>query len=437
MRVHHFRSAAVVVLALALASRGQQASDPAIVLQQTRERVLADLSRLPRYTCIQAITRNYFSGPAHLRGAACTDLMAAHDARKHALTIEAWDRLRLEVAIIEGGNEFSWVGARRFEAGALEKLAGGGPLGSGDFGFFLAGIFRQANMSFQGTELANGRQLLNYLYNMPMGKTQYHIKTDEGWVLTAYKGTLQLDPDAKDVVSLSVRTTELPPGSNACQAISEVEYGRTLIHDRMILIPVETRLRTIYRTGGESLSLTKYAGCREYASQSRVLAEAPKGSAGTGAALPQSPPGPRLATRIITPIDSDTAWAGDPIEAILRSPMRDKKQGVLAPVGARLHGRLVRVERRYGERGGFQIGMEFESIEINGQAVPLRAAPYTIQNPTVRLDYRSWTRDHPRADPGAFTFPGDHFRFKHFDSEWITIAPASQENGTDSGSGHR
>jgi hypothetical protein len=59
------------------------------------------------------------------------------------------------------------------------------------------------------------------------------------------------------------------------------------------------------------------------------------------------------------------------VEAVLRSPIRDKNNAELAPAGARLHARLVGMEQHSGFY--FRISLQFESIELKGVAVPLRA----------------------------------------------------------------
>ena len=430
MRIHHLTVAAIVAVVPALAGACQQALDPAAALQQTRDRLLADLTRLPRYTCVQAITRRYFGAPIHLRQPRCSELIAAHDSRNHELSTQAWDRLRLEVAIVENDIVYSWVGAPQFEKGNMEKLAGRGPLGSGDFGFFLSEILRRAVVSFQGEEVVDGRRLLKYSYDMPLGKSGYSVRTDEGWALTAYSGTFLLDPAGADIARLTVRTAELPPGGNACWATSEVDYGRTLIHDHMVLIPRETRLRTIRRDGSEAFSVTTYSGCREYASKSRMLLEAPPGSAGAGAERPSAPPnalpeGLHLHTRIVTPIDFDTAWAGDSIEAVLRSPVRDKKHNIEAPTGSRLHGRLVRFAHASEPFDHFELGIELESIEINGRSVPLRAARYfspSAMTPIIASRLPASATDDRSLGIGTFRFRGDRSHLKNFESEWITVS---------------
>jgi hypothetical protein len=438
LRVHLPTAAAVVFLISALPSTGQQAPDQETVLQQTRERLLEDLARLPHYTCVQSITRKYFAAPSRKRESQCTDLIAAHDARTHEMTLEAWDRLRLDVAIAERGNVFSWVGAPRFEEGALEKLAGHGPLGSGDFGVFLGEIFQRGIVSSRGDEPdepQEGRRLLKFSYEVPIGRSKYQIHMNTGWVLTGYSGTFRLDAGKTDLDRLAVRTAELPPGGPICQATSEVEYGRTLIHDRMILIPRETRLRTINSDGGETLSVTTYSSCREYASKSRMLLEAPPSSAVTGVKAPpvplgSLPEGLHFETRITTPIDSDTASAGDPIEAVLRSPMRDKEHAVVAPAGSRLHGRLVRIQYQANPAEHFQIGVQLESIEIAGRSIPLKAARYAITHPgaIIYYDMARTSRAEGNAGVGIFVFLGPRLRLKQFDSEWITLSSDSKSD---------
>jgi hypothetical protein len=434
--VHHFRAIAIVVVAAsALAGSAPQAPDPVATFLRTRERLLADLDRMPRYTCVQTITRTYYEPPFRLHKPSCAALISEHQARKHELSTLGWDRLRLDVALVEDKNVYSWVGAPRFTDETLEKLAGRGPLGSGDFGIFLREILHRGTVNFQREEVMDGRRLLAYSYDLPITKSGYQIMTHDGWKVTAYSGTLLLDPVATDLARLTVRTAELPESSPACQAISEVTYGRTSIHERMVLIPRETRLRTIDRPGSESFSLTSFASCREYGSSGRMVVDNPDGPAdpSTGpvsSAQPASPlpAGIRFEARIVTPIDSDTAAAGDPIEAVLRSPMRDKKNSVIAPAGARLHGRLRRVEHRSQPTDHFEIVVQFESVEIAGRNVPLSATSYPPQHIVLAAGGYGYASLSPLHlgdpwDSATFYFHERHLRLKQLDSKWVTASP--------------
>jgi hypothetical protein len=427
MRIHWAIVGVVAVAWMGVA--GQQASDPETVLQGTRERILADLARLPRYTCVQTITRRYFY-PASSDSRSCQELITAHDRRKGEVHTRAWDRLKLEVAIVEGNSVFSWVGASEFGENSLDEFAGRGPLGSGDFGSFLDSVFRHALIHFQNEDTLQGRRLLEYAYEMPVNLSGYLVRDGSEWVPTAYRGSFLLDPDAMDIVRLTVRTAELPKTNPSCQANTETHYQRVAIHDRMILLPQETRLSAVDRDGSESFNVTTYESCREYASKSRVLASAPS-EAPTEAATPPPPvvkpvsAGLSFSCRIVTPIDSETAAAGDPVEAVLRSPLHDKQANLLLPVGSRLHGRLMQLEHRSGAFNTVRLAVEWESISDGTREIPLRAQP----DLTSRTGPLSVVMDVLSLGPRTFVFRTDHLRLQNFDWNWITVTRTVDKNG--------
>lgn len=441
----YFRFALATILLLTLAASAQNAGptpapDPARVLQATGERLLADLQRMPRYTCVQTITRTYYASRHWSDRPSCSALISEHDVRKKKLSVSGWDRLRLEVALIEGNSVYSWVGAPRFTDDTLDKLAGSGPLGSGDFGVFLSGILHHATLNFQAERVVDGSRLFEYSYEMPIGKSSYKVKVPEGWTVTGYSGTLLLDPEANDLVQLVVRTDELPSASSACQATSEVNYRRTPIHQRMVLVPRETRLYTISTAGNESISQTSYANCREYSSTVKMIFGGETLSAAPGS-TPASKPtvdtptplpaGLRFNAHITTPLDADTAAAGDPIEAVLAAPMRDKKKAVIAPAGTLLHGRLRIVRSWNDPSDSLQIGVQFESIEIGEKKVPLTAILYAPPYPMFMGANRYRMRFLKPDDSfigGVFYFNEGRLRPKQLDSEWITVTPGEEKD---------
>jgi hypothetical protein len=437
LRVKHFRFvlAAMLTLTLTLAVSAQKTPDPAGVLQRTGERLLTDLKRMPRYTCVQTITRTYYEGKHQSEHPSCSSLIAAHDTRKKKLPVQGWDRLRLEVALVEGNSVYSWVGAPRFADDTLDKLAGSGPLGSGDFGVFISGILHRAVLVFQGERVVDGSRLFEYSYEMPIGKSSYNVKVPDGWAITGYSGTLLLDPEAADLVRLVVRTDELPPVSSACQATSEVTYKRTSIHQRMVLVPHETRLYTITAAGSESMSQTTYANCREYSSTVKMIFGSETTSAGPAAVVTPAaePPAPLPAglhfnAHITTPLASDTAAAGDPIEAVLTTPMRDKKKKeVIAPAGTLLNGRLRSVKSWTDPFDSLQIGVQFESVEIGGRKVPLSAILYPPPRAMfIGANRMRFLKPDDSFIGGTFFFNDVHLRAKQLDSEWITVTPGEE-----------
>lgn len=431
MRLNHFCFVLAALLVLSRASSAQQTPDPADVLQRTGERLQADLSRMPRYTCVQTITRTYYPAKHPNQEQSCSSLIAAHDQRKHKLTEQGWDRLRLEVALVNGKSVYSWVGAPRFTDDTLDKLAGNGPLGSGDFGVFVKGILLHTTLDFKGERVFNGRHLFEYLYEIPKEQSSYKVKVPDGWTSVGYSGTMLLDPETKDLVNLVVRTDELPTESTACQATSDVTYDRISIHDRMVLVPHETRLYTIHTNGKETLSQTSYAHCREYSSTVKMIFGTETAPAVTAQTLPTEPPaalpaGLRFNAHITTSIDPATSAAGDPIEAILTSPMRGKKKEVFAPTGAHLQGRLRTVKWWSDPADALQIGLQFESVEIEGKNVPLNAVTYSPSRAMMTDMYsRRMMFLHPddAGIGGTFFFNEARVGPKQLDTEWITVAP--------------
>lgn len=436
--VSRFCCTLMALLALTLAASAQQTPDPAEVLQSTGERLLADLRRMPRYTCVQTITRTYYEAKQPSWHHSCSSLIAAHNSRKHKLQERGWDRLRLEVALVGGSSVYSWVGAPRFTDDTLDKLAGNGPLGSGDFGNFVNGILLHTTLDFKGERVVDGRHLFEYSYEMPAGKSSYKIKIPGGWTAIGYSGTMLLDPEAKDLANLVVRTDELPAESTACLATSEVTYGRTSIHDRMVLVPHETKLYTIHSTGDETLNQTSYATCREYSStvkmifDGKAISSAPVPSKTPDAESPADklsaalPAGLHFNVHVITPVDAATAAAGDPIEAVLLNPMHGKKKEVFAPAGARLHGRLRTVKWWNEPTDNLQITVQFESIEIAGKKVPLTAVlyqPHSAMSMSSSAYRMMFVHPYDPSIGGTFFFREARVHPKQLDSEWVTVAP--------------
>lgn len=441
MLVKPFRFVLAAMLIFKLAGSAQS-PDPTKVLQATGERLLADLKRMPRYTCVQTITRTYYETKHRFDRASCSTLISEHDRRKKKLPVAGWDRLRLEVALVDGNSVYSWVGAPRFTDDTLDRLAGSGPLGSGDFGVFLSGILHHAALDFQGERVVDGSRLFEYSYEMPIGKSSYRVKVPDGWKVTGYSGTLLLDPQDNDLVQLVVRTDELPSASSACQATSEVSYKRIPIHERMALVPQETKLYTINTTGDESMSETSYANCREYTSTVKMIfgGETISGSSSPSATNPPAddtsapvplPSGLRFNAHITTPLEINTAAAGDPIEAVLTKPMREKKKTVIASTGTRLHGRLRTVKVSTRAFNTFQIGIQFESIEIEGRNIPLSAVFYAPSRAMFVGGNPYRMRFLEPADSfvgGTFFFNEVPVRPKQFDSEWITVTPGEKKD---------
>lgn len=272
MRITSMRAARSIFSGLIILSAfvsGQTAPqpDPIALLQRVRTRLLADAGRMPRYTCLQNITRHFYRTNS-TEPQSCAAILAKRAQRKHDPPPTSWDRLQLDVAIADDREIHSWPDAPRFNEEEIRKLVSNGPFGSGDFSAFVAGIFGGGStIKFEGAHAVNGRTLFEYTFAVTNNASRYQIATAGATLITAYDGSFLLDPQSADLAQLSVRTAELPEATNACQAISEIEYGRIDIHGRQVMIPDQTDLRIVYRDGREAVATTSYSSCHEYTSK--------------------------------------------------------------------------------------------------------------------------------------------------------------------------
>ena len=96
-----------VLLAWCLSVRAAE-RNPDEVMKQVTERVVASVARIPSYTCVETIGREYYQPTAATLPRACPVLMELrqHPTPDLALRLAMTDRLRLDVTMI--GPSFSW-----------------------------------------------------------------------------------------------------------------------------------------------------------------------------------------------------------------------------------------------------------------------------------------------------------------------------------------
>jgi len=312
-------SSLVLLLSFASGQTTPPEPSPAELFHIVRTRLIAEMNRQGRFTCVQNINRQIYS-PGYRQSEGCSAVLSDRARRKHDLPMLSSERLRLEVALADNREIHSWPGAAEFNEDEIRRLTNSGPLGAGDFATFIPGIFGgSATVRFESHRTVDGRTLFVYSFDVPESASNYHIATAGGGLITAYEGSFSLDPQTNDLVQLTVRTAQLPEATTACQSISDIQYGRIDIHGKGVLIPRETGLRVIYRSGAEAIGVTSYSGCQEYSGKSTLrfdltkansadlLSPHPAVVSSSGNLLPG---GLSFACRIVTPIDSETTFVG-------------------------------------------------------------------------------------------------------------------------------
>ena len=426
------RSVAWAFLLIAAAAHAQPAASPEDIYQLARRRVLDEVNRLPNFTCVQTITRRVYANAPHRRPPSCADVLRDRETGNHHLPLVMWDRLRVDVAIADKHEVYSWVSAAKFDESDLRQLVRGGQTVMGDFGPLLLSIFEDhPAMRFQGERKVGGRRRFEYSYETSAESSQYQVKVGPEQFNTPYEGSVYLDPNTADAVRVIARSAELPELTGYCQVTRELEYSRLRIGAGDAMIPREASSWAIGRDGVAMVSTSDYSGCREYVGESSLRFDEPGSSlpsATSGTANPDAtaaiPPGLPFACTIVTPIDSDTAATGDPFEAILRSPLTDASGKLLAPAGARLYGRLTAFTGHPANGGrpqSYQIGLQFRSIAIDGKRLPLAATPV---GETLGKKISILLNVHPNV--GTFVIHEKQVHLTSLESKWVTAIPSAE-----------
>jgi hypothetical protein len=435
---------AALIVALAAAACAQPRRDPTEVLARARDKLLDRTDRIPNYVCVETVNRSYLkNADARSWPASCDQIMGAKKKGAFKLRLDVTDRLRLDVKVSEGHEIGAWAGARRFDPRDIIEFVGDGPFGTGPLGTLIGDIFlnQGARFEYDGEESLDHTGVFKFSYHDPLEFSHYLIKSLNEWVPTAFNGDLWIEPESFDLLRLTARSSELPPETLACIADLDVVYERERIGSRDFLLPRRSELHFVMRDSTETHSLTTFSDCHEYHAESTLRFDEPTPTepAGKGSGVlssPALPPGLAVRLALETPIDTDTAAAGDVFAATVAKPVRgEHSKQTLIPAGAFVRGRIVVLRHFLGSSPHFQIAIRPQSIEINGAELPFYATldpnvEFAAARKMAGLGHRGvpvWlaSSGQPR-NVGTFFFPTSKGRFivpRGQQSDWITATP--------------
>jgi hypothetical protein len=423
------------VLLLAVVPAAAEDYDPTEILMRLRDHVLAHGRQIPNHTCVETITRDVFEAAVQPVPKSCDSLLARRTSPnfpallRHATT----DRLRLDVALAEGREIYSWAGARKFEEGEIDELIPDGAMGTGPFATMLLSVFRGRvpRFTYEGQTTLDHRLVFEYSFRIPQEESRYRIKAGTDWVITGYTGTLWVDVKSAELVRLAVRTDELPAATQSCETQTTLDYNMVKLGTIAYLLPVATRQRFISRDGSEAENRIEFASCREYRGESKVsfaggIADLSTPEEGRRVAPASFEAGLPVTVDLENAIHSNRAAAGDVIQGRLAAPI-----GKVVPAGAALTGRLMRVEIRHGSRPEVVIALRWETIELQGMPAPIALLPSrkladlkTVTERVVLARRGVEIELPPESDRlhGVYRFPGRQVVVERgFRTEWKTL----------------
>ncbi len=414
------------------------ASEAQALFDRARAKELANIDRTPRYTCIENITREVRRTIRRRNG--CSGATGSSG-------LVLWrDRLRLDVAVINGTETFAWAGARQFETEDVDKLVGGGATETGDFAGFVGSIFGNdaRNFRYTGEESTPAGKMARFEYEVPRATSHYHYRVRGDFKMAPYSGWFLIDPATAALEKLVVLATEFDREDEVCRVEDTIEYQTARIGDSDFVLPRVSVMDAVFSAGTESVNRTEYSGCHEYAAQSTIRFDDGDGGAPetgrSAAARAPVPEGARVMLALETPIDGDTSAAGDEIVA---QALNDSK-GIRR--GDRFHGRIIKLEQYMSNQPHWAVAVRFESVVRDGIEAPVRLTPLDdgvrIGPPQVFSGRRRFSRNDPLAGVslerppgvGVFVFfeSGKLSLNSRFHSSWASSTAPSPEPATSS-----
>lgn len=341
------------------------------LFSEARVKMLDIMANQPNYTCLETIER-------------------MRQAPGGSLSVQ--DTLRMEVALVDGKEEFAWPGAKQFEDRDLRELVPSGMFGNGNYGTYMRILFGTPGLRFEdkGTVLVGGKDAVRFDFRVTKDQSGYNIRVEDRQAIVGFHGSLYVDPENADVRRLEVIADDIPASLGLTAAEDRIDYARSVIGESEFLLPLESSL---LMAGKDVVSRnrTRFSGCRKFQGESSLIfddaefAEAPEEVAAIEEV--QLPGDTLLMLELRSDLRPKTGAIGDVIEAVLRSDVKRGKLKV-APKGAIARGRVIELERTNGYAtlaiefydlewpgGHARVDAKFERRGGLGVRVPARMAP--------------------------------------------------------------
>ena len=226
------------------------------------------------------------------------------------------------VALVAGCDAVRYAQHRR------NRTVRDGPVSTGSFGGYLAGIFGPAGVVFEYTgeqQLRAARKCIARIrYRVPVEASKFQIKVGTAWVAVAYEGEIQVDPEAVELGTPDGAAERIADGcAPFCAAATTLEYQMAHVGDSDILLPRQSQLEIALSSGRHRLATPSRFRLAGNIRRSRKSYLSRGGSAGERGGAECGPRPCGWLCRIGLPvtlslaeaIDSSTAAAGDPVAA--------------------------------------------------------------------------------------------------------------------------
>ena len=325
-------------------------------ISQIRFLVAQRTERIPNYTCLETIDRHWY-------------------ASDHEGSLVR-DRMRFEVSVVEGKEQFAWPGGSPLDVHERQQILGRGLTKTGDFAGFLSAVFAPyaATYTLVGEQASGPRRTIRYDYRVPQESSRYSITQNGVTVAVAFHGSFWVDPETLDLTRVELNADNLPQAFKRRSARIAIDYGLVAVGTGNFLLPQFTDVRTVTDRNLENRTTTRFSECRQFLAESSIsFEEKPVEQAAKQTDAREAlPPGTTLEATLATPVLRNTAATGDLVKAEVRKEVKSKN-GVVVPQGAIVEGRIVLLETRGFTQTADVLTVRFTKLRIGTSEVGLWA----------------------------------------------------------------
>jgi hypothetical protein len=354
----------LAVASFLLAAQSEPLSEVTL-LARIRDRAAQSLKGLPNYTCLEMIQRS--------------------ERTAAASRFEPVDKVRLEVALIDGKERFTWPGAEEFLEEDLLNLVRQGATSTGGFALHARSVFLTPAPEFAwfGKEIRDGRQSIRYNYRVPRARSGFRLRVAPREVAVGYHGSFWVDAGTLDLVRLELAADDIPADLGITAANDAIEYQRVKLEGGAFLLPASEELLLTDAQGTTSRNQTQFTGCRQFTAYSTFsfgeISPVPETPAPASTTTVPLPAGLAVTLVLDTPIDHGSSIVGGEVRATVLNPVRQKGV-VLVPKGAVAFGRIVEFRVQSHPSPHCRLRLQFSWLEFGGN----RAA-FTARLEALRL----------------------------------------------------
>jgi len=281
---------------------------------------------------------------------------------------------------------------------------------------------------YKGEAEIAGRRLARYDYRVSEMWGGQSFNLPEGTGTAGLHGSLWADPRTYDVIRLEMDADNFPPALPLVEAITRVDYARTVFDDGVsLLLPASGEFRMAKVSGETSLNRIEFTDCRLFQARSEIDFDEPGSPAAPAlAAAAPSTNENRLTLRAGLRIDvklrsriSGNLAVGGLIEGAVASAVRVDAATLIA-AGSPVHGRIRRLERRTDPKPYFIVALEFTEVESHGIRYRFFADLLELGTAPGLERELSFSSTESRSLPGG---PGARIEKRKWDDTWLPVLP--------------